>query len=50
MLRLLRLALPQRKQSPNIRDVLQAFEEGDEMQEFVVGGVADPAFDGYGVV
>jgi len=50
MLRLLCLALPQRKQRSNVRNVLQALEQGDEMQEFVVGGVADPAFDGDGVV
>jgi hypothetical protein len=50
MLRLLCLTLPQREQCSNVRNVLQAFEQGDEMQEFVVGGVADPAFNGDGVV
>lgn len=49
-LRLLCLTLPQRKQRSNVSNVLQALKQGDEMQEFVVGGIADPAFDGDGVV
>jgi hypothetical protein len=50
LLRLLCLTLSQREQRSNVRDVLQAFEQRDEVQEFVVGGVADPAFDWDGVV
>ena len=50
LLCLLCLTLPQREQCSNVRNVLQAFEQRDEVQKFVVGGVTDPAFDGDGVV
>jgi hypothetical protein len=43
-------ALAQREQRAHVRRVLQALEEGNEVQEVVVGGVADPAFDGDGIV
>ena len=45
-LRLLRLPLPKCQKRTHIRDILQALEEWNEMQEVVVRGIADPAFDG----
>jgi hypothetical protein len=45
-----RLPLPQRQQRPHIRHVLQALEQRDQVQQVVVRGVRDPAFDGDGVV
>ena len=45
-----RLASSEGQERAHIGDVLQAFEEGDEVQEVVVRGVVDPAFDGDGVV
>ena len=46
----LRLTRPQRQQRPYIRHVLHAFQQGDEVQQVVVSGVVDPAFDGNGIV
>lgn len=47
---LLCLPLPQGEQCSDVRHVLQAFEQGHEVLELVVGWVADPAFDGDCVV
>ena len=44
------LATPQGQQRPDVRDVLDPFEEGDEVQEIVVRWVADPALYRYGIV
>jgi hypothetical protein len=45
VLRLLSLALPQREEGPDIRYVLQSFEQRDEVQKVVVSRVADPALN-----
>lgn len=38
-------AAAQGEESSNVSHVLQRFENGDEMQEVVVCGIVDPAFD-----
>ena len=44
------LATPQGQQRAHVRDVLEPFEEGDEVQEIVVRRVAYPALYRYGIV
>jgi hypothetical protein len=46
----LRLASSQGKQSSHVSHILKGLEQRDEMQEIVVGRIADPTFDWYGVV
>ena len=49
-MRSLHLPPSQRQERPNVRDVLQRFEHGDQMQKVVVRRVIDPAFDRYRIV
>lgn len=44
------LPSPQCKQRPDIRDILQPFQQGHQVQEIVIRRVADPALYGNGVV
>lgn len=46
----LRLAQSQGKQSAHVGDVLQALEQRNQMQQIIIRGVGDPAFDGDGVI
>jgi hypothetical protein len=45
-----RHAEPKRKQCTHVSDILQAFQQRDEVQQVVVCWVANPAFDGNGIV
>lgn len=47
---LLCLPLPQRQQSPHISDILQALQQRHKMQQLVIRGIADPAFNGYRII
>ena len=43
-------AEPKRKQRTHVGDILQALKQWDKVQQIVVCWVADPAFDGNGIV
>jgi hypothetical protein len=45
-----RHAEPKRKQCTYVSDILQALQQRDEVQQIVVCWVANPAFDGNGIV
>lgn len=41
---------PQRQKSTNISDILQSFQDGNQVQEVIISWIVDPPFDWYGIV
>jgi hypothetical protein len=44
------LARTQRKQRPHISDILQAFEQWDQMQQSVIRGIVEPTLYRYRII